>query len=80
MKELKCDMIVGSITTIEKEDETVYTVPLTGKNDDAEVKLTVKFKDRMDMKDYGIDEVGNRKTVLLTSTNSTLSDFSESVD
>ena len=75
MKELKCDMIVGPITTIEKEDETVYTVPLTGKNDDAEVKLTVKFKDRMDMKDYGIDEVGNRKTVLLTSTNATLSDF-----
>jgi hypothetical protein len=80
MKELKCDMIVGPITTIEKEDENVYTVPLTGKTDDAEVKLTVKFKDRMDMKDYGIDEVGNRKTVMLKPTNSTLSDFSESVD
>jgi hypothetical protein len=53
----------------------VYTVPLTGKTDDAEVKLTVKFKDRMDMKDYGIDEVGNRKTVMLKQTNSTLNDF-----
>ena len=79
MKELTYDMIVGPITTIEKEDETVYSVPLTGKNDDAEVKLTVKFKDRMDMKDYGIDEVGNRKTVVLKPTNSTLSDFRESV-
>lgn len=75
MKELKCDMIVGPITTIEKEDENVYTVPLTGKTGDAEVKLTVKFKDRMDMKDYGIDEVGNCKTVMLKQTNSTLDDF-----
>ena len=80
MKELKCDMIVGPITTIEKEDENVYTVPLTGKTDEAEVKLTVKFRDRMDMKDYGIDEVGDKKTVVLKQTNSTLSDFSEPVD
>jgi hypothetical protein len=69
-----------AITTIEKEDETVYSVPLTGKNDNAVVTLTVKFKDRMDMKDYGIDEVGNRKTVVLKQTNSTLSDFGEPVD
>lgn len=80
MKELKCDMIVGPITTIEKEDETVYSVPLTGKTDNAVVSLTVKFRDRMDMKDYGIDEVNNKKTVVLKQTNSTLSDFRKSVD
>ena len=75
MNELKCDLIVGPITTVEKEDETIYTVPLSGTTDDAEVKLSVKVRDRMMLIDHGIDEPGNRKTVVLKPTNSQLTDF-----
>ena len=77
MKELKCDLIVGPITTVEKEDETVYSVPLSGKNESAEVKLTLKFRDRVDMVDHGVDVVGSRKVVVLSQANTELTDFGE---
>jgi len=40
-----------------------------------EYKLSVKSTDRMRLKESGIDEVGNHKTIILVQTNSTLSDF-----
>lgn len=76
MRDLKCDLQVKPITIVEKEDETSYTVPLTGiTSRGVEVKLVVKTTDRTDLIDHGIDVVGNHKTVVLTPTDTKLSDF-----
>ena len=75
MKELRCDLIVGPITTVEKEDETVYSAPLSGKSDDDVITMTVKCRNRDVLEEYGVGSVGNRVTVVLHPTNSQLSDF-----
>lgn len=76
MQELRCDMIVKPITSVENEDEVKYSVPLAGKTTDGiEVKLVVKTTDRTDLINHGIDMVGNHKTVILTQKDSQLTDF-----
>jgi len=41
------------------------------------MKLTVKAKNRSVLKDMGIDEVGNHKTMVLKATNTSLADFDD---
>jgi len=75
MKTMNCDLIVGNITTVEKEDETTYSVPLTGKTGDSEVKLVVKVVNHDILDEYGIGEVGNKVSVAISATNSRLDSF-----
>jgi len=75
MKQMTCDLIVGNITTVEKEDENTYTVPLTGKTEDSEFKLSVKVRNRDILDEHGIGDVGNKVTVELSLTNTQLTDF-----
>ena len=74
-KILRCDVVVGPIHILEKEDETVFTVPLTGKTDDGEFKLSVKSTCRGFLEEHGIGEVGNRLSVELSATNMSLTDY-----
>ena len=75
MKTMNCDLIVGNITTVEKEDETTYSVPLTGKTADGEFKLVVKYTNRDILDEHGIGDVGNKVSVSISPTNTELTDY-----
>ena len=75
MNRQTCDMTVGPIGILEKEDETVYTAPLTGKTDEGDFKLVVKARSRGALEELGIAEVGNKVTIEISPTNSQLTDF-----
>lgn len=75
MKTMNCDLTAGNITTVEKEDETTYSVPLTGKTGDSEVKLVVKVGNRDILDEHGIGDVGNKVSVSISPTNTELTDF-----
>jgi len=79
MDELKCDLMVDQIKITEKADEDVFTAVLSGETiidmEAIDVKVTAKCGDREVLKKLGIDEVGNKKTVKMTNTNSRLDSF-----
>lgn len=75
MKTMNCDLIEGNMTIVVKEDETVYSVPLTGKTGDSDVKLVVKSNNKDILDEYGIGEVGNKVSVSISPTNMELTDF-----
>ena len=75
MKTINCDLVTGNITILVKEDETVYSVPLTGKTADGEFKLVVKYRNKDILDEHGIGEVGNKVSVSISPTNTELTDF-----
>ena len=72
-QELKCDLTVDQIKITEKEDGTTFTAVLSGNT--CGIKMTVKADSRDTLEEYGINEVDDRRTVVLRPTNSKLEDF-----
>ena len=75
MKTMNCDLTAGNITIVVKEDETTYSVPLTGKTGDSDVKLVVKSNNKDILDEYGMGEVGNKVSVAISQTNMELTDY-----
>ena len=77
MRTTTIDLIVGPITVLEGEAGNKYTAPLTGENAESAAKLVIKCNNRGVLEELGIEAEGNKVTISISPTNSTLDDFME---